>query len=243
MAELIITPGGPPLPVTVPNGGTGLATLTSGSLIVGAGTSTPTFLAPGSNGNVAVVAGGVWTSAAPTAAASGWTLIPASTVTAVGAATMDIEWSTTSYDVFAIVLSGMTCATDAVNFLLRMKISGSYDTASNYLYSQMAIDSGNNGFYGNTTAGGAQSSILLAVSQGNAAARSGDHVIYVYNPSSTAFLKQVNYNGTYVRSNGNITSAFGVGGNSGTGALTGIRIFASSGNLSGVGRLYGLQNS
>lgn len=48
----------------VANGGTGAATLTSGSLVVGAGTSAVTFVAPGSNGNVLQVSGGNWTSAA-----------------------------------------------------------------------------------------------------------------------------------------------------------------------------------
>jgi hypothetical protein len=49
----------------VPNGGTGLATLTSGSVIVGAGTSTPTFVAPGTAGNVLTSVAGAWVSQAP----------------------------------------------------------------------------------------------------------------------------------------------------------------------------------
>jgi hypothetical protein len=51
----------------VANGGTGLATLTSGSVIVGAGTSTPTFVAPGTTGNVLTSNAGAWVSAAPSA--------------------------------------------------------------------------------------------------------------------------------------------------------------------------------
>ena len=50
-----------PIPVTI--GGTGLATLTSGSLLVGNGTGTVNFIAPGSTGNVLTNVGGVWTSA------------------------------------------------------------------------------------------------------------------------------------------------------------------------------------
>lgn len=72
--------------VPVANGGTGLATLTSGSVIIGAGTSTPTFVAPGSNGNVLTVSGGVWTSAAAAGTAPGLsgTVGSPTLVTAVG---------------------------------------------------------------------------------------------------------------------------------------------------------------
>lgn len=47
------------LPVT--SGGTGLATLTANNVILGAGTSTPTFVAPGAAGNVLTSNGTTWT--------------------------------------------------------------------------------------------------------------------------------------------------------------------------------------
>lgn len=50
------------LPVS--NGGTGLATLTANNVLLGNGTSTPNFVAPGSNGNVLTSNGTTWTSAA-----------------------------------------------------------------------------------------------------------------------------------------------------------------------------------
>lgn len=52
-------------PVTVPFGGTGLATLTANNVILGNGTSTPNFVAPGTSGNVLTSNGTTWTSAAP----------------------------------------------------------------------------------------------------------------------------------------------------------------------------------
>ena len=55
----------------VDQGGTGLTTLTANNVILGNGASTPSFVAPGSNGNVLVSNGTTWTSAAP--AASGVT--------------------------------------------------------------------------------------------------------------------------------------------------------------------------
>lgn len=56
--------------VTVAQGGTGLATLTANNVVLGNGTSTPGFVAPGTNGNVLTSNGTTWTSAA---AASGGT--------------------------------------------------------------------------------------------------------------------------------------------------------------------------
>ena len=51
----------------VDQGGTGLTTLTANNVILGNGTSTPSFVAPGTTGNVLVSDGSTWTSAAPAA--------------------------------------------------------------------------------------------------------------------------------------------------------------------------------
>jgi hypothetical protein len=53
--------------VTVAQGGTGLGSLTANNVILGNGTGTPTFVAPGTNGNVLTSNGTTWTSSAPTA--------------------------------------------------------------------------------------------------------------------------------------------------------------------------------
>ena len=54
--------------VTVAQGGTGLATLTANNVILGNGTGTPNFVAPGTNGNVLTSNGTTWTSTALPAA-------------------------------------------------------------------------------------------------------------------------------------------------------------------------------
>jgi len=54
--------------VTVAQGGTGLATLTTNNVILGNGTSAPSFVAPGTSGNVLTSNGTTWTSATPAAA-------------------------------------------------------------------------------------------------------------------------------------------------------------------------------
>jgi hypothetical protein len=51
--------------VAVANGGTGLATLTANNVILGNGTSSPSFVAPSTSGNVLTSNGTTWTSVAP----------------------------------------------------------------------------------------------------------------------------------------------------------------------------------
>jgi hypothetical protein len=53
--------------LTVANGGTGLATLTANNVILGNGTSAPSFVAPSTTGNVLTSNGSTWTSATPAA--------------------------------------------------------------------------------------------------------------------------------------------------------------------------------
>lgn len=53
-------------PVTVPQGGTNLTTLTANNVIIGNGTAAPTFVAPGTSGNVLQSNGTTWISAIPT---------------------------------------------------------------------------------------------------------------------------------------------------------------------------------
>ena len=55
----------------VTGGGTGLATLTANNVILGAGTSNPTFVAPSTSGNYLTSNGTTWVSSTP--AASGIT--------------------------------------------------------------------------------------------------------------------------------------------------------------------------
>jgi hypothetical protein len=56
--------------ILVANGGTGLSTLTANAVILGNGTSTPTFVLPGTSGNVLTSNGTTWTSAAPSGGVS-----------------------------------------------------------------------------------------------------------------------------------------------------------------------------
>ena len=52
-------------PLSVEQGGTELTTLTANAVIIGNGTAAPTFVAPGTNGNVLTSNGTIWQSTAP----------------------------------------------------------------------------------------------------------------------------------------------------------------------------------
>ena len=59
-------------PLPVASGGTGIAAITANTLMLGAGTSDVTLLAPGTSGNVVTSNGTVWASTAPTEDTAGW---------------------------------------------------------------------------------------------------------------------------------------------------------------------------
>jgi hypothetical protein len=167
-----------------------------------------------------------------------------STVTASASATVDVETTFSStYDAYMLVVSGARPDTDSVSLLARMKIGGSYITTSTYVY-----------LVGYTSTSGNASStlateieIIPSVYLGSDAASSGNVVMYIFNPSSTAFKKQIRFEASSIRiSSGNtqLGSFSGSASNNGTAALTGIRFYASSGNITeGKFRLYGLANS
>lgn len=86
---------------SVANGGTGASTLTSGSAVVGNGTSAVSLVAPGTSGNVFTSNGSTWTSAAPSSTAptvSGTGASPTA-VTAVGGVT----FTGTAYENYAFI--------------------------------------------------------------------------------------------------------------------------------------------
>jgi hypothetical protein len=64
--------------VNVSTGGTGRTSLTSGNVLLGAGTSPINFVAPGTSGNVLTSNGTTWTSAAPTSGGGSVTSVNAS---------------------------------------------------------------------------------------------------------------------------------------------------------------------
>lgn len=226
--------------VAAANGGTGASTLTANNVLLGNGTSAVQFVAPSTSGNLLTSDGTTWQSTAPTAS-SAITLL--STVTASSSATVDVETTFDStYDAYMLVVSGARPASDSVSLQARMKIGGSYITTSTYIstggYSSTA---------GNQATALATEITLVSSVWGSDSASSCDIVMYVFNPSSTAFKKQIRYEATSLRLDTGATqiqTRSGVGSNDNIAALTGIRFLASSGNIAaGKFRLYGIANS
>jgi hypothetical protein len=102
--------------LTVSRGGTGLTTLTANNLIVGAGTSNVTFLAPGTNGNVVTSDGTAWVSSAPNVGA--WVKIA---VTTVSASVAQVDFANlSSYLSLRVTFNNIRPQTDGAVFNARL---------------------------------------------------------------------------------------------------------------------------
>lgn len=199
--------------------------------------------AAGTNGQVLTSAGsGLPTWSSPSAGS----LTLLSTVTASNSATVDVETTFSStYDAYLLVVTGMTSQNNNVGIRAQMKLSGSYVSTSTYKY---FVDSSQSNFgAGNSNSNSSTEIILSNGSTGNNAADSADLQISIYNPSNTAFSKMITWDGVnYITSlnTGTVGTASGIAVNTGTGALTGLRIYFGSGNVvAGKFRLYGIANS
>ena len=100
--------------LTVPQGGTGLATLTANNVVLGNGTSAVQFVAPSTTGNLLTSDGTTWTSAAPpaggvTSAVAGNGIAVSS---ATGAVTISLDYYTgtdvnnSSYPIGSYLMAG-----------------------------------------------------------------------------------------------------------------------------------------
>jgi len=116
----------------VASGGTGLTTLTANNVILGNGTSTPLFVAPGTAGNILTSNGTTWTSTAP--AASG--------VTSFTAGTTGFTPSTATSG--AVTLAGTLATTNGGTGLTSFTSGGVV-----YASSTSALATGANFTYGN----------------------------------------------------------------------------------------------
>jgi len=166
----------------------------------------------------------------------GWRLL--SVVTASNSATVEVESTFDStYDKYVIEVDGMTVQTDNTDLRCKLKIGGTYLTTNEYNYhsTRLAVT---------VTPVTAQAEIVLVTGLGNSSSDSATLSMNVTNPSSTAFSKNIYYEGVIHRS----TAVHFVGGagtiSSAVAALTGVRFYMSSGNIvAGSFKLYGLRKS
>jgi hypothetical protein len=186
--------------------------------------------------------------AAPTWAspAGGGSWVYLSTVTASNSATVDVETTFDStYDVYAIVVNSLVASAEA-DIRARIKISGAYSSAS--IYDWISDRAGTNSPNGTNSANTATSIIKITsddnVYSGTPAA--SNFVMYVYNPASTSLYKFFSAHGqtTSLGDDKQVTRINHCSNATTTSAMTGIRFFLSTGNItSGSFRLYGIKKS
>lgn len=165
-----------------------------------------------------------------------------STVTASNSATVDIETTFNStyisYVIEAVDILPSNAA--AVDLYCRLKISGAYDTDTNYNY---ITSTSNSAISPQAISGGPGTFILLAQSTQVVSNATCQFTMSIKNTTSTTKKKVISWIGAQSLTGNHVVYLGGAGINANTGALTGVRIFAASGNItSGVFRLYGLSN-
>lgn len=171
----------------------------------------------------------------------GWVYL--STVTASASATVDLETTLNStYDRYAIVITDYQPATNSTDIWVRLKIAGSYHAgASDYYWTRVSQTTSTT--IGTNHAGDTKMPIVNSVS--NTATRKASGIIYLDTPSSTSISKQISWDLAY--STGTDVPAYSKGMGidiSSTGAVTGVRILSSSGNITtGTFVLFGLRKA
>jgi hypothetical protein len=228
--------------LTVPNGGTGLTTITSNNVVLGNGTGSVQVVAPGTNGNLLTSNGTTWISSAPASSGgSGWVYI--TSVTSSGAATIDVESAFDStYDTYVIVANNVKVAS-ANTWYIQLKIGGSYLT-SGYVYAGYYVGSGTSTVLTNKSASSGK--IFSGDASFTNAVDSCNMIVYVYTPYSTTINKQISWlvSGTGGGTSSESATQTYAMNTSATDALTGVRFALNGGgNLSGTMRLYGIKTS
>jgi hypothetical protein len=142
---------------------------------------------------------------------------------------------------YAIVAVDVSVATDTAQLRARLKIGGSYIANSTYKYIGMVAtnaDTSNTFFATGTNAAYIQVTPNLT----NTANYTSAFVAYISTPAGST-IKSMFVNGVASVSGPAVSQIATSGYNSNTDALTGVRFLASSGNISGTFRLYGIKNS
>lgn len=163
-----------------------------------------------------------------------------STVTASGAASADIETTLDgTYDTYVIDAVEVTIGTANQDLYAQHKIGGTYQTSGyvEHLNQSISVSSAYSGICPGTP--------TLVATMTNGANDCANFQLIIKHPNSTTKSKVVRAMGIFGGSSGGIVKFIDSCHvyNTGTAAVTGIRIVAASGTVSGTFRLYGLSKN
>jgi hypothetical protein len=224
----------------VAGGGTGATTHTANNVLIGAGTSAVTSVAPSTNGNVLTSNGTVWTSAA---AGGGAGLVFISSVTASDDATLSFTSISSTYAQYVFTIEAIRPATSTAQlYLLTSSNNGSsYDTGGAD-YSRLII------YYSGSTRveSIANSATFLSVGPpcGSASNDSVNGTMELHSPSDSTKFTQISMRGSMSQGDGDLKAFWGGGGRKSVADVDAVQFKMSSGNItSGTIRMYGIVNS
>jgi len=242
------TPSTVTFPITVPQGGTNLTTLTANNVILGNGASAPTFVAPGTSGNLLKSNGTTWTSAAPAVSASGLTLITTLTASTSATLTFTNTSITSTYDNYLFVFSSLRADTgNSVLFMQTSTDNGSTfaSTAGDYAYAWGAFDvaSAVAQYQNSTTNTGLKIGYLLNLGSVSSVPQASFNAeIYLLNPLKSADTTQIVGQGSSY--NTRTTTAFGGGSRIAAEVNNAVKFFFDAGNIaSGTIQIFGVQKT
>lgn len=231
----------------VGNGGTGLTTLTANNVILGNGTSTPTFVAPSTTGNVLTSNGTTWVSS-PAGGGGGGALEFISTTTTATVSTVNFTGlNASTYIAYMVEFQGVRPSGD--NAQLRMQFGTSSGIITSGAYSGVNIHAGTYAGVASTFGdpASADSFILTTANVRSSTAGGCQGIVWVHQSanatpsftSDTSWWAPPDGQAFQSRSSGALQSAF-------SGAvITRLTFFYASGNINPGSRftVYGLKAS
>ncbi len=219
-----------------------MASGTDGNIISYDASGNPVAIATGNDGQVLTSAGAGNPPAFEAAAGGAWTFIQAQTASD----SSYLEWTTSqitsTYDIYKLFAYNVHSATDSAHHYLQVDVGAGYVT-SNYKYAAAQAT-----YSGSVNAVGSDSDSFIKLtrdSTGNATGENANYEIVIWDPLATDNWKMISTHGAVSNQDGEVLEYFGAGGYfSGQAALSKIKFYASSGNItSGDFYLYGLNKS
>ena len=222
--------------VTVAQGGTGLSTIAAGSVLVGAGTSSPTLVAPSTTGNVLTSNGSTWVSSAPTGGGGGLVRLNGSSFTTQTSVAYTTVFNTTAHDTFLLVIDIDAMSSVGINILGQF-----YNDSSSLINTKYYSRVDRRDTFNTTT--------FESVSRTNAAdfylgSNSQRGVIELVVAPKKVTNKLYYWKGvTSANGEGDYRETNGTGGVYSSEIVHGIRLAAASGTFSGSIQIYGYAKS